>query len=275
MSKHAPPAQSGHTAGARLPDLYRTDATHGWSIGMRAITGTLLADLKLPPGPILELGCGAGALLPDIQRAAPNNAAIGADVHPLALAYAKTNAPGVPLLQSDLHAVPLPNASVAAILLLDTLDQNGVDASRALREAARILRPAGAILARVSALPWLYGPHDPAYNTRRRYSPCALRAEFAAAGFQVQRVTYANALLGTLAVVPRLLQRWRVLRWNERQTTAGPRARVLFATTLAAEARWLRRADLPFGLSLYVIARRDAATDRTTAHAPAKVTLAL
>ncbi len=69
------------------------------------------------------------------------------------------------------------------------------------------------------------------------------------------RCTYANLLLAPPVIAVRLLQRQGCLPMFETmaQQTALD---ALMAGVLTAEARWLHRRNLPFGLSLFVLARK-------------------
>lgn len=243
--------------GAGLPHLYQSDATHGWSIGMRAVSLALLQTCIPPPGIVLEIGCGGGAFLRSLQMHFPNRTIIGTDLHPLAIAYAQSIASPALLYQGNAACLPFADNTVAAILALDALDQVDIDPAVALHEARRVLKPGGVVLARVSAHPWLFGPHDTTFNTRQRYSRAQLHRLFRATGFHIRRITYCNAAIGLFAVVPRLLQRVNLLSWKERESTEGNLARSVLAGVLHAEARWLRRRNLPFGLSLYLVATRS------------------
>jgi ubiquinone/menaquinone biosynthesis C-methylase UbiE len=245
---------------SRLPELYRSDHAHGWSMGMRRITRMLIASLVLPPGIILELGSGSGYLLAELQRDFPQRQFAAIDLHPLAIAFAGQVAPTARHLQADMQRLPFDAATVAAVLSLDSLDQTGLNPDAALEEMARVLVTGGYALVRVSAYPWLWGPHDAAFNTRHRYAPPELARAFRAAGFSIQRLTYANTIIGCLAVAPRLLQRWGILSLNERKTSGGLVAGFLLKAALYAEARWLQQWNLPAGLSLYVVAKNDRMT---------------
>ncbi|MBK8051686.1 MAG: hypothetical protein IPK16_34130 [Anaerolineales bacterium] len=64
---------------------------------------------------------------------------------------------------------------------------------------------------RVSAYPWLEGPHDVAFNTARRYGRRELVTLLGQHGFEIERTTYANGLLGLPVMLVRLLQRWGVM----------------------------------------------------------------
>ena len=242
--------------GKLLPALYELDRVNGWSIGMRAVTHALLAQVALPPGPILELGAGSGLFNAQLQRRFADRLVTGVDLHPLALAYARLAGPEPPrLLRGDLQQLPLGATTVSAILALDTFDQLGVDVDRALAESWRVLQPGGLLLLRVSAHPWLEGAHDMAFNTGRRFRRSELVAALVARGFCVERVTYANALLSPPLVLLRLLERWGWLNLPE-TTLADSPANRLFAALLGLEARWLAYGNFGFGISLYTLATK-------------------
>jgi hypothetical protein len=141
---------------------------------------------------------------------------------------------------------------------LDVFDQKGVDLASACGQSWRVLADGGLLLLRVSAHEWLRGEHDDAFNTGRRYEPGRLAHALAAAGFDVERMTYANTLLGLPVVGLRLAQRWRVVPFSEALYRV-PLLNGLMLAALQLEARWLRRWDLPAGLSLFAVARKRAA----------------
>jgi ubiquinone/menaquinone biosynthesis C-methylase UbiE len=237
--------------------LYELDQSNGWSIGMRAATRAIIAQAKAPPGPILELGCGAGVFNAELaQQRRAQGPVFGADLHPLALAYARNVvAQPPPLLRANLENVPVPDAILSAVLALDVFDQEGVNIAAAIAESRRVLRIGGKLILRVSAYPWLQGQHDAAFNTGRRYYRRELAALLAAQGFQIERVTHANTLLATPVIVQRLLQRWGWLAVGETVYHVAL-ANQLFALALRLEGRWLAKLDLPAGISLYAVATK-------------------
>jgi SAM-dependent methyltransferase len=242
-----------------LPVLYRIEESYGWSVGMRAVTHALLAGLALPAGPILEVGCGGGHLLAELRGGFPGHTICGADLDPRALAHAHTRLPAqVDVLQAPLQRLPFADHSFALLLALDAFDQQGVALAAALAESRRLLRPGGWLVVRVSAHRLLYGAHDLAFRTNRRYAKRELVHSLAAHGFRPHRVTYANFLVGGPVAVWRLLQRWRLLPWHPAIYTDRT-ANAVVAWALRGEARWLRRHDLPVGLSLWAVAEKKTA----------------
>ena len=244
-----------------LPSLFQAQAVQGWSSGMLQIVDALLADQTVTDGCLLEIGCGSGQFLRHWQMAHPRQMLVGVDLHPLALSVAKTENQRsavrhtTQFTQAHLTRLPFDNASFDTIVALDVFDQHEVNLTGALAEAKRLLKPCGLLLLRVSAYPWLYGVHDVAFNTGRRFGKEELRHAAEAADFRVQRVTYANALLAAPIIASRFLQKWG---WIDSMAGLYESSLTnwLFEQTLALESQWLRQQNLPFGVSLYVVAQR-------------------
>jgi ubiquinone/menaquinone biosynthesis C-methylase UbiE len=244
-----------------LPLLYASEQTSGWNQGMRAITHALLAGVTLPDGALVEVGCGGGQLLAEIQEHYPTRLVIGIDLHPAALAHAQQHlhdqgAPGQgSLVQAALPVLPLGEGEVALLMALDVFDQQGVEMDAALAESYRVLRSGGALVMRVSAHPSLYGAHDLAFHTGQRYTRRQLFDALLRAGFVVQRLTYVNSLLALPVAALRLAHRWGLLAWHEELY----QQRILHAIAkrlLRQEALWLYHNNLPWGLSLCAVARK-------------------
>lgn len=90
-------------------------------------------------GRVLELGCGTGRLLGDID--APVR--IGIDVSPGMLRHARAR--GLAVVLADAHALPFAGASFDAVLAAKGLFRY-LDAARAFRECARVLAPGGRLV---------------------------------------------------------------------------------------------------------------------------------
>lgn len=244
---------------ALLPLLYDARATGGWTAGMVRVTLAMLAGIVIRPGALVfEVGCGLGAVARALHYVYPAARVTGVELHPLALGGAQTN--GLPaFVQGDLLQLPFPEQSADMLLALDAFDQVGVNLQHALAEAHRVLRPNGMLLLRVSAHPRLQGAHDVAFNTGRRYARPEVVDLLERAGYNTKRISYANTLLAPPTVALRLVDRARS------RGTPAHRAAAIYGSTaanaavhaaLTLEAMWLRRANLPNGLSLLVLAEK-------------------
>jgi ubiquinone/menaquinone biosynthesis C-methylase UbiE len=97
---------------------------------------------------VLDLGSGAGAdVLIAARRVAPTGRAIGLDMTDEMLALARRNAQdagieNVEFRKGYIEEIPLPDASVDVVISNCVLNLSG-DKPKALREAARVLRPGG------------------------------------------------------------------------------------------------------------------------------------
>jgi SAM-dependent methyltransferase len=238
-----------------LPLLYE-DQSYGWSAGMRAVTHALLDDITLPDGAVVEVGFGGGQMLAELQRRYPERTTIGVELHPLALATARVHLPAtIGLAQAALPDLPCGRRQVALLVALDVFDQRGVDLSAACVEAYRLLRPDGALVMRVSAHPSLYGSHDIAFHTGRRYTRAEVQNALAGSGFMVQRLSYANLALSLPVAAMRLAQHWGWLAFRA-AIYQQPAFHQVAGWLLRQEAAWLHHTDLPWGLSLCAVARK-------------------
>jgi SAM-dependent methyltransferase len=91
---------------------------------------------------VLEVGCGHGAITPELVRRAPGDViALDRDIRP-----ALTRPPtGASLLAGDARALPLAEGFLDLVFCANVL--MWTDAAAAAREAARVLQPGGALVA--------------------------------------------------------------------------------------------------------------------------------
>jgi SAM-dependent methyltransferase len=94
---------------------------------------------------VLEVGCGTGVVAAELARLGEARV-VGLDLETGVLAFARQRGDGVTYVQGDAHALPFPGGSFDVVVchyLLLWLE----DPAQAMREMARVVRPAGVVLA--------------------------------------------------------------------------------------------------------------------------------
>lgn len=239
-------------------NIARLEGDHWWYVGMRQMAEGLLAQVcrPAPPGAppparrILDAGCGVGG---GLRWLGAFGQVTGIDLHPMAVRYSAQVSSRVS--RASIQAMPFGEATFDVVTTFEVLYHLAVSNDvAALKEMRRVLRPGGWLLARVPAHDWLRGAHDRQVHTRHRYEASELRTKLEAAGFAVHRLSSA----GFLILLPALLRR-RAQADEAAVTDVTLPPPIINRVLLAAmqtEGWWLRRANLPAGLSLVALARK-------------------
>ncbi|MBI4301565.1 MAG: class I SAM-dependent methyltransferase [Chloroflexi bacterium] len=236
--------------------LYRLELHHWWYEGMRSIMSALL-DPVLDNGGnlrVLDAGCGTGGTTAYLQR---YGKVTGVDISPEAVRLCHTRGQ-FPVVQGSLIPLPFANDTFDLVVSFDVIYHRAIgDDVEALREMKRVLKESGRVLIRVPAYEFLRASHDEAVHTRHRYTAGELRRQMTAAGLAVERTTYANTLLFSLAAARRGQQ---IASHNVKATSdlkEEPRfINSALKAVLFGEAKLLRRLNLPFGLSAWALGKK-------------------
>ncbi len=240
---------------AEFQNIARAEEEMWWFRGMRSILRAWLGRLpRRDFRNVLEAGCGTGYMSQWLARE------FGWKMTPLDLDYVGLSHSNLPRrTQGDITALPFRDGAFDALVSLDVIVHlpRGGEA-QALREFARVLEPGGTLILRASALDILRSRHSQFAHERQRFTKARLRGALEAAGFEVDRISYANSLL-----LPVALFKFRV--W-EPLTKQAPSSGVvvpaawlnrLLQAPLECEAWRLRSGgNFPVGQSLLVLARK-------------------
>lgn len=143
------------TPAAELQQQLWDSDPEGWALYAEPHNAPLFRALldatSAGPGTrLLDVGCGTGLML---QLASHRGAQVtGVDVAPGLLAVARERLPEADLWLADMDRLPLADASFDAVVGANTFQFAG-DPPGALREAARVCRPGGAVAASTFAEP--------------------------------------------------------------------------------------------------------------------------
>lgn len=231
------------------------DQDHWWFLARRRILAAVIRRVVRPPAgaQLLEIGCGTGHNLAmlggfgkldacELDRSARVLASkrFGRGVRNARL-------PDLSMFNRD---------SFDLVALLDVLEHVPDDVE-SLRAIHRRLKPGGALVLTVPANRWMWSAHDVAHHHFRRYSKRDLKRVLAAAGLEIQLLSYFNSLLFPLIAAARIAAK---ALGSESADDSLPRASVNAALNkvFGLEAGLVGRVPMPFGVSLIAVVRRPA-----------------
>ena len=203
---------------------------------------------------VLDVGSADGPSVGWLSTAARR---VALDVDPRGLAPGDVCASAMQL--------PFADATFDVVAAFDVVEHCEPEAT-VLSELARVLVPGGRLLVSVPAYQWAWSEFDVQNRHHRRYTQRRLVAGVKARGLDVVRATYLFAGTFPFFVADRLRSRVRDGGSRPGSADAPPRLpepgplveKVLMAA--CGLDRWLLpRCDLPFGSSVVVVARKEAA----------------
>jgi len=228
-----------------------------WYTGMRAITASILDPYisKRSSMSLLDAGCGTGFSIAWMSELFHTREAFGIDVSSDGADFWRRRGVDGAAIAS-IYDLPFGSDRFDLVTCFDVIYQfSDDDATKAVSEIYRTLKPGGILFIREPAYDWLRGSHDVAVGTRRRYTLRRLRGLLLRQGLKPKRATYANTLLFGAAIPHRLLSRLK----GESDSDVKPVPALLnraFVSALRLEARLLRRLSFPFGLSVIILAEK-------------------
>lgn len=233
--------------------MFEAEERQWWYAGMRAISRALLARHARPRSGarLLDAGCGTGN---NLVHLADFGRPVGVDLSEEALRFCRTRR--VTVARGSLLSLPFREHAFDLVTSFDVLYHRWVsDDAAAVAELARVLRPGGLLLVRVPALALLWGAHDEAVLSRKRYTRGEVESLLRGAGLEVLRASYCNTLLFPLLLARRTLDRLLDRHGSDVGFLPAP-LELLFRGLLGLEARLIPRFSLPIGASVTALARK-------------------
>ncbi|HET9161706.1 MAG TPA: class I SAM-dependent methyltransferase [Caulobacteraceae bacterium] len=231
------------------------ETSHWWFLGRRDVLSRLLGGLSLPArARILEAGCGVGGNIEMLAHFGKVQA-FEPDEPSRQYVSARTGVtPAQGYLPND---VPFKKKSFDAVCAFDMVEHVDDDAG-AVTALGELVAPGGYLIVTVPAYQWMWSRHDEVHHHKRRYSRARILDIVRAGGLEPIKASYFNAVLFPLAAMVRFAKK---LARIDSSDDAMPPAFVngLFRRLFSLEGGWLANHDLPFGLSIVVIARRPLA----------------
>ena len=214
-----------------------------------------------PPHPafkLLDAGCGTGGMLAHVRASFPEAALTGMDFSERALELTAQRGLGAELVQGSTDQLPFGDEQFDVVLSLDVIVLHGIDDRKAVEEMHRVLRSGGQLIMNVAAFDFLRGSHDAATNMARRYTRPRFAHLMAKAGFRVEQMSYWNMSLMPAVAAVRWVSRRRAQQPDVRSDLKPiwPPLNAALAALTHTELTLSRRISLPFGTSLFAVARK-------------------
>ena len=257
---------------------------HWWYRGLRGMIADAWKAIRPGANPrVLDVGCGtganmqwliSGALTPAKMGTAPSEARAprttlcqgskvptfavvhGIDFSTEALAECRKRGLAGTARGSALD-LPFRDAQFDVVLFMDGLCHRSIaDKAQPLAEIHRVLRPGGHLLLNLPAYQWLYSSHDAHVHTDRRFTKREMLGCLDTGFFEIVRATYWNSLLFAPMAIVRLWRKRFPAAGSDLTGYRGGISSIVFGAALRVERVWLRVAPMPFGLSLFAVARK-------------------
>ena len=241
---------------AFLDQYHRIEREHWWF----RVRGRLLSDMAgavVAPAPrpeILNVGAATGRST-ELLQAFGQVHSLEYDQHCVDYCRDVLN---LDVIQGSITALPYPNGSFDLVCAFDVVE-HVEDDQRAVSELIRVCKPGGYVIVTVPAFMSLWSDHDVVNAHFRRYRKGQLRALFTE-GTAV-RSTFFNTLLfppiWLARRLGRLLKRPDTPPKPDNEWMQHPLTDKLFGSIFSIERPLLRKVNLPFGVSLAVVWRKE------------------
>lgn len=224
------------------PELYRVEDQHWWHRQKRLIIHQLINQYCPQPGKILDVGCGSGKIMIELQRR-------GWQTHGVDTILTQGRQRGLTLKKVNLQSdrLPFPANYFKAIICLDTLEHIAND-RRLAGEVARVTQPGGIIIISVPAYQWLFSYWDKMLGHFRRYNRRRLLWAVPLKRLRPRLISYYFGYLLLPTILVRLIKSI-INRKQQSDFQISPQL-PLVDWLGKLERIWLRRYTIPFGLSL-------------------------
>lgn len=247
--------------------MFNIEENYWWYIGLRKLAMSYIESIakKGKKLKILDAGCGTGMILESCKY----HKAYGVDFSKEALKYCKTRNL-TNLLRGSINSLPFKNNYFDVVLSFDVigqeLDLTGasgnilLDNIKTLKEIGRVMNKNGILILNLPAYNFMRSNHDKAVGINKRYTIKEIKDNIQKAGFEIENITYRNTILFPISIVKRMTEGWLYIKDKNPKSDLKPLPyfiNKLLTHILFIENKLIRSGvNLPFGLSVYCIARK-------------------
>jgi len=238
-----------------LEEMKDQEKNHWWFVARRRIIRDVLQRIMSARcGKILDIGCGTGYNFQWL--AAMGREVSGIEQAESMVACAQEISESSAIVLGTFPDVSL-DETYDLVTLFDVLEHIENETG-AFQKVRTLLNPGGLVCLTVPAFNFLWSGHDELAGHKRRYRGAVLEQSLRRADFTVVRLTYFNAFLFAPIASVRILGRLFAQKKRRSDFSATPRfLNHILAAIFGSERFLLRLMDVPFGVSILVIAQKN------------------
>jgi hypothetical protein len=219
---------------------------HWWFTGRnRIIQSFLSAEIKKKNNSIIDIGAGYGACIPVLKNFGEVDV-----LEPYMKAHPYLKEMGVNKIY-EITEFPstYPDKKYDIVTYFDVIEHIEDDLGTLTITRQKLLNPNGKCIITVPAYQWLWTNHDKVNMHFRRYSRKTLKKVLQEAGFKNIRISYFMNFLFPIALMDRLIFKFKKHEQEQSSPTLGIMNKV-FGFIFNLEAPLISKVNFPFGLSL-------------------------
>lgn len=255
---------------AEYQRMYEVEDRHWWYVGLHELILAAVERESRRLGRVLRIfdaGCGTGRLCQILSSR--GHVVNGCDASEEAIRFCQMRGIST-VYRADLNTIDLEAGAYDIITSLDVLYHTAIiDDVAVMQRLGGALRSGGLLLLNLVAHEFLRSSHDIAVHTRERYSQQDLVARLTSSGFDSPTVGYRVCFAFPAIALVRLLRRPDGIETAPEQVVSDvllppPPLNAFLLWLLRIENRLWERCTLPFGTSLFAVARKPITTDSET-----------
>lgn len=235
--------------------LFSLEESNFWFNYRNSILVSFLKKYKSSLINFLEIGCGTGFVISEIERSFPNAKTYGSEIHSEGLVLASKRVKRSELMQMDARNIPF-REEFDAIGAFDVIEHIEDD-RKVLKEMNLSLKKGGVLVLTVPQHQFLWSQTDIDAGHQRRYSRKELTERVAEADFKILAVSSFISLLFPFMMISRLVKKKSGDNPLFAELEINPFLNRIFKLVCYIEGILIRNSiSLPFGGSLFLIGEK-------------------